>query len=258
MEFRVCSVPVAPMRIEPSHRSEMVSQLLFGEKVTLIEPNLDGWLKVKAKYDDYEGWIQKAQSIIIDEHKYNKPDHLITADWVNEIDFNGYKMYIPMGCSLSAFGAGITPWNKNTVKFKGKMWNTEEVEFSEKFFKQTAYRFLNTPYLWGGKSVFGIDCSGFVQTVLKLFNIQVPRDSSFQAGFGENVDFLQSAKCGDIAFFDNVEGKIIHVGILLNSNEIVHSSGKVRLDKIDSEGIINQETKERTHKLRIIKRFFND
>lgn len=256
MEFRVCSVPVAPMRGEPSHKSEMTSQLLFGEKAKLLETAHDGWQKVQAKYDDYEGWIQKGQLIIIDEHKYNKTDTLLTGDWLNEIDFNGYRMCIPMGCSLSAFGAGITPWSKNTVKFKGAQWNVEEAEFSEKFLKQTTYKFLNTPYLWGGKSVFGIDCSGFVQTIFKLFNIKLPRDAWQQAGEGQTVDFLQSARCGDVAFFDNEEGRITHVGILLHSNEIIHSSAKVRLDKIDNQGIINQETNERTHKLRIIKRFF--
>lgn len=252
----VSSVPVAPLRTEPAHKSEMSSQLLFGEKVTFLESNHDGWQKVKVKYDDYEGWIQKGQLITIDEHKFNKTDTILTADWLNEIDFNGYKMCIPMGCSLSAFNSGITPWSKNTVKFKGSQWNIEEAEFSDKLLKQTTYKFLNTTYLWGGKSVFGIDCSGFVQTILKLFNVKVLRDAWQQAESGETVDFLESAKCGDIAFFDNEEGRIVHTGILLNSNEIIHASGKVRLDKIDNEGITNQETNERTHQLRIIKRFF--
>lgn len=252
----ICSVPVAPMRKEPAHKSEMTSQLLFGEKVIFIESAADGWQKVRGKFDHYEGWIQKGQLIIIDEHKFNKTDTLVTGDWLNEIDFNGYKMCIPMGCSLSAFGSGITPWSKNTVRFKGNQWNIEEAGLSDKLLKQTTYKFLNTTYLWGGKSVFGIDCSGFVQTILKLFNVKVPRDAWQQAETGDTVDFLESARCGDIAYFDNDEGRIVHTGIILNPNEIIHASGKVRLDKIDNQGIINQETNERTHQLRIIKRYF--
>lgn len=256
MEFRVCSVPVAPLRREPSHRSEMISQLLFGEKTVLLETDKDGWQLIRGKFDNYEGWIQREQLLPIDEHKYNKSDKILTADWVNEIDFNGYNMYIPMGCSLSAFGNGLTPWNKNTVKFKGVAWNSEGAEISEKILRQTAYKFLNTPYLWGGKSVFGIDCSGYTQSIYKFFNETIPRDACQQVELGETVDFLQEASCGDLAFFDNEEGIIVHVGILLNSNEIIHASAKVRIDKIDSQGIINRETKERTHQLRIIKRIF--
>lgn len=255
MEYRVTCVPVCPVRKDPAHRSEMISQLLFGEKCILME-SVDGWEKVQAKYDGYEGWVQSGQVTVIDEHKFNKKDNLLTEGLVNEIDFNGYNMMIPIGCSLSAFNSGLTPWNKNSVKYKGEFWDIENVKFSGKAIRQFSFRFLNTSYLWGGKSVYGIDCSGFVQTVYKFFGKYIPRDSSQQAEEGETIDFLQSAKCGDLAFFDNEDGKIVHVGMLLNSDEIIHSSTKVRIDKIDNHGIVNRDTNKRTHHLRIIKRFF--
>jgi cell wall-associated NlpC family hydrolase len=122
--------------------------------------------------------------------------------------------------------------------------------------KERAMPFLSTPYLWGGRSVFGIDCSGFTQMVFRFFNIPLLRDAYLQATQGDVVGFLQEARCGDLAFFDNAEGRITHVGILLNDQEIIHSSGNVRIDKIDNAGIINVETSVRTHKLRIIKRYF--
>lgn len=256
MEYMVCCVSVSPLKANPSHKAEMVSQQLFGEKSYLIERGEDHWIKIKLKYDGYEGWVQQSHLVSIDEEQYTKTDKELTADWVDEIDYNGHLMKVPMGSSLSAFQNGTAFWRKNAVQFKGKIWNPEEIKINPKLIKQIAFKFLNTSYLWGGKSVFGIDCSGFSQMVYKFLNKSLPRDASQQAEEGEVVNFLQEAHCGDLAFFDNEEGRIIHVGILLSDHEIIHSAGKVRLDKIDTEGILNLETKKRTHKLRIIKRYF--
>lgn len=127
--------------------------------------------------------------------------------------------------------------------------------FNAENLNQVARRYLDVPYLWGGKSLFGIDCSGFCQQVFRQFGIKLPRDAYQQAEHGEVVGFLQEVVCGDLAFFDNEEGRITHVGMMLNIHEIIHSSGKVRIDKIDHQGIINSETGVRTHQLRIIKRY---
>jgi cell wall-associated NlpC family hydrolase len=208
------------------------------------------------RYDGYQGWVQQSHVVQIDEDIYNKNDKGLTSEWINEVDYNGHIMYVPMGSSVSAFKNGMAFWRKNSVHFKGKIWEPEEIEMSPKLIKQVAFKFLNTSYLWGGKSVFGIDCSGYAQMVYKFLNTFLPRDAWQQAEQGTAVNFLQEAHCGDLAFFDNEEGKIIHVGILLNENEIIHAAGKVRIDKIDTQGIVNLETKQRTHKLRIIKRYF--
>ena len=255
MEYMVCCVPVSPMRAENSHKSEMLSQQLFGEKSVVLERD-GNWARIQLKYDGYQGWVMQSNLVGIDEESYEKVDKALTSDWVNEVDYNGHIMNVPLGCSLSAFQNGIAFWRKNSVRFKGNVWNPEEVKITAKQIKQIAFKFLNTSYLWGGKSVFGIDCSGYTQMVYKLLNAFLPRDARQQADKGEVVNFLQEAHCGDLAFFDNEEGKIIHVGILLNDHEIIHSSGKVRIDKIDTQGILNLETKERSHKLRIIKRYF--
>jgi gamma-D-glutamyl-L-lysine dipeptidyl-peptidase len=252
----VCCVPVSPMRADASHRSEMVSQQLFGEKSITIEKTEDNWVKIKLKYDGYMGWVQQSHLSEIDEEHYLKVDKDLTSDWVNEVDYNGHIMMVPMGSSLSAFSNGKAFWRKSSVYFGGKVWNPDEIKISPKLVKQVAFKFLNTSYLWGGKSVFGIDCSGYAQMVYKFLNKQLPRDAWQQAEEGEVVNFLQEAQPGDLAFFDNEEGRITHVGILLNEHEIIHSSGKVRIDKIDTQGIMNLETKLRTHKLRIIKRYF--
>ena len=256
MEYMVCCVPVSPMRATASHKAEMVSQQLFGEKSFILERTADNWVKIQLKYDGYQGWVQQSHLAEIDESLYTKTDKDLTSDWLNEVDYNGHIMYVPMGSSLSAFKNGKAFWRKNAIHFKGNVWNPEEVKISPKVIKQIAFKFLNTSYLWGGKSVFGIDCSGYSQATYKFLNKRLPRDAWQQAEEGEVVNFLQEAQCGDLAFFDNPESKIIHVGILLNDHEIIHSSGKVRIDKIDTDGILNLETKQRTHKLRIIKRYF--
>lgn len=256
MEYKVCCVPVSPMRAEPSHKSEMVSQQLFGEKSMVLEQAADNWAKIQLKYDGYQGWVQKSHLAEIDEESYTKTDKELTSDWINEVDYNGHLMYVPMGSSLSAFRNGKAFWRRNAVQFKGKVWNPEEVVINPKQIKQIAYKLLNTSYLWGGKSVFGIDCSGFSQCVYKMLNVALPRDAWQQAEQGTDIHFLQEAQCGDLAFFDNPEGRITHVGILLNDHEIIHSSGKVRIDKVDTQGIVNLTDKQRTHSLRIIKRYF--
>ncbi len=256
MSYSVCCVPVSPVRSEPSHKSEMVTQQLFGEKSLVIDSAPDNWKKIRMKYDHYEGWCQSAHLAELDDEFYLHVDTGLTAGWVNEIDYNGHRMFVPMGSSLSAFKNGNAFWRRNTVQFKGEVWAPQEVKITQKLIKTVAYKFLNTSYLWGGKSVFGIDCSGFAQLTYKFLHVKLPRDAWMQANEGEAISFLQECKTGDLAFFDNEEGRINHVGILLNQNEIIHSSGKVRIDKIDSQGILNLETKQRTHKLRTIRRYF--
>jgi hypothetical protein len=255
MSYAVCCVPVAPVRIDPDHKSEMVSQLLFGECCIITIMEKEGWVKIVNKLDAYTGWCQQSHFQEIDDAHYYVEDNDLTAGWINEIDYNGHPMWIPFGSSLTAMQNGSVFWRKNTVNYTGKLWSPETAKRDAKTIKQLAYMFLNTTYLWGGKSVFGIDCSGFTQSVYKHLNIHLLRDAQQQATQGELVGFLEQAHCGDLAFFDDEEGRILHVGILLNANEIIHASGKVRVDKIDNEGIVHAETGKRTQRLRIIKRY---
>ncbi len=256
MSYAICCVAVAPIRIEPDHGSEMVSQLLFGECCSVSINNKSEWIKIVCKADTYTGWCQLQHVTAIDDTHYYNEEQEFTANWVNEINYNGHLMMVPFGSSLMSLKNGKTLWRKNTVNFSGKVWNPLTAKRDEKTIKEIADKFLNTTYLWGGRSVFGIDCSGLTQAVYSFLNIQLLRDANLQATQGELVNFLQEARCGDLAFFDNEDGQIIHVGILLNNQQILHTSGKVRIDKIDNEGIVNAETGERTQKLRIIKRYF--
>jgi cell wall-associated NlpC family hydrolase len=253
MPYAITVVPVMPLRAEPAHRSEMISQALWGECVTITVTGQDGWVKVKCQYDDYEGWATVNHLEIIEEELFNAPYTHYTAKWVNTVKMNGQPMQVPLGCLVKTTDEAVTVWGKWQVQFEEKL-NTPFLD--DKGLKERAFQFLNTAYLWGGKSVYGVDCSGFTQTVFKTLGISLMRDAYQQATQGTVVDFLQEAKLGDLAFFDNEAGRITHVGILLNDHEIIHSSGKVRVDPIDNQGIINAETGVRTHNLRIIKRYF--
>jgi len=255
MSYAVCCVPVAPVRTEPDHKAEMVSQLLFGECCIITVTEKSGWVKIVNKLDAYTGWCLLSHFQEIDDTQYYIEENNFTAGWVNEITYNGHRMWVPFGSSLTAMKNGNVFWRKNTVDYKGEVWNPLTAKKDAKAIKQLAFKFLNTTYLWGGKSVFGIDCSGYTQSVYKLLNIHLLRDAQQQATQGELVGFLQQAHCGDLAFFDDDEGRIIHVGILLNANEIIHAAGKVRVDKIDSQGIVNADTGLRTQRLRLIKRY---
>ena len=256
MKYAGCCVPLCALRSEPSHKSEMISQLLFGECCTLLEYGKDNWVRIKCKYDDYEGWCQQSNIVEIDKDNFLNADKRLTDDWVNEVDYNGHNMHVPLGSSLTSLNHGKAFWRKNSVQYSGKIWKPEGVKITPKLIKQISFRYLNTTYLWGGRSVFGIDCSGFSQMVYKFLHVPLPRDARYQAEKGETVKSLKEAVCGDLAFFDNEEGRITHVGIILNPHEIIHSSGKVRMDKIDNEGITNSDTKVRTHILKVIKRYF--
>jgi len=257
MPYAIVIVPVAPLRETASHKSEMISQLLWGAAVEITATAPGGWVQIKHQYDGYTGWATAAHLEPIDETLFLEPAAWYLPGWVNRVTMNGQPMMVPFGCLVKSRNDTSTQWGNITVKFEDKpLPLTNHTLIDGTVLKSVAAVFLNTGYLWGGSSVFGVDCSGFTQNVFKLFGIPLWRDAYQQASQGDIVGFLQEARPGDLAFFDNEEGRITHVGILLNDHEIIHASGKVRIDPIDNQGIINADTGVRTHQLRIIKRYF--
>lgn len=250
--FGICNLAIIPLRREANDRSEMVSQVLFGEFFEIIETQKQ-WLKIKLDFDNYEGWIDAKQIKTIDAQQYKllkEEQPTYNLDLVAFVtDHENALTAITIGSSINFLD--IKSINSQNHFFDGlKIGGIKQ----KNSIVEIAYLYLNAPYLWGGKTPFGIDCSGFTQMVYKLNGYLLFRDASQQATQGEVLSFIEECEPGDLAFFDNEEGKIIHVGILLAQNYIIHASGKVRIDRLDQSGIYNEQTKLHTHRLRLLKK----
>lgn len=255
IKYGICLLSVVPCRKEPSSTSEMVTQLLFGETYTITEEQED-WISIQSTYDNYPSWISRKQHHSVSEKEFNtlKTDYLnneliqvITDSTTNAI------FPITIGATLPNYQDNKIEVANRSFLFEASVCSFKEQKTAEQI-KQTAYLFLNAPYLWGGRSPLGIDCSGFTQLVFKLNGHKIPRDASQQVELGEPLNFVEEAEVGDLAFFDNEQGNITHVGLVLENQYIIHASGSVRIDKLDHYGIFHSDTKKYTHSLRVIKR----
>ncbi|KGO81801.1 SH3 domain-containing protein [Flavobacterium cauense R2A-7] len=250
--FAICNLAIVPLRAEPSDRSELVSQVLFGEHFKILEQN-DKWSRIQLAFDNYEGWIDNKQFQVISETNYNSLSNsasIMSADLVEYITTpNNSLLPITIGSSLSFLDNSEI----NTSQFSFEGLKVCGIKHKSELIK-TAFMYLNAPYLWGGKTPFGIDCSGFTQMVYKLNGYSILRDASQQATQGEALSFIEESEPGDLAFFDNEEGRITHVGMIMEDNYIIHAHGKVRIDRLDHLGIYNIDTGRHTHKLRVIKK----
>ena len=250
--FGICILSNIPLRIETSDKSEIVSQVLFGEHFEIVEKSKQ-WIKIKLQFDAYEGWIDEKQIQVIDIKDFedlSNQEPILNGDLVEFISGNdNYLMPIQLGASLNFLKN--PKLNINNFTFEGQ--EISGIKPKSNLVK-TSLMYLNAPYLWGGKLPFGIDCSGFTQMVYKLNGYQLLRDASQQSTQGEPLSFIEECEPGDLAFFDNEDGNIIHVGIIMNDNYIIHASGKVRIDRLDHLGIFNAESNRHTHRLRVIKK----
>lgn len=251
MKFGISNLSIIPQRSEANDIAEMTNQVLFGEHFKVLEIRKK-WSKIRLSHDSYEGWICNKQWQEISEEDYKQLDKdvaTITTD-ILDIITKEYQQPIVIGSVLPFYKSGHALINEEMYKFDGL--STQGYVDKNKL-RQNALIFLNAPYLWGGRSPLGIDCSGLTQIVYRLQGIDLPRDAYQQAKVGTTLSFIEESEVGDLAFFDDKEGKVIHVGIILEDNHIIHASGKVRIDRIDQQGIFNTEIGKHTHKLRLIK-----
>jgi len=259
IDFGVCRLALVPVRKDPDDRSEQTTQLLFGDHYEVLSFDLSKkWIRIRIFSDRYEGWMDYKQH------------HAITREYFDQIGHANYKITTDLSCDilykkhpLTILMGSIVPIS-NSELFKMEeqfAFNGESKSLGQKrdfeFMKSIAFKYLNAPYQWGGKSPFGMDCSGFIQMVYKINGYLLPRDTSQQVLHGQSVDGFHNSLPGDLAFFSNGKDGVSHVGLLLEDNKIIHASGQVRIDGIMEEGIVNTDTKVITHYLQGIRRILS-
>lgn len=259
MKYGVSVISIIPCRSEPADQAEQTTQLLFGEHYKVLEERKK-FVRIRNAFDGYESWICRRQHTEIYEEEYSHLNDLhmccSTLDLLGILTCKDDDSIItlPLGATLPGIKDGTFQLAGKVYEYSGDIISKpgkDKVKLIEH-----ALMYENAPYLWGGRSPFGIDCSGYTQMIYKLNGIKLPRDASQQAKIGTTLSFVEEAEPGDLAFFDNAEGNITHVGILLENNHIIHASGKVRIDRIDHQGIYDESTRSYSHSLRIIKRIY--
>jgi len=256
--FGICNQSIIPCRKEPAHRSEMVTQLLFGEHFTVLAET-DEWLHIKTAADNYECWMSNRQFLPIKPATFDlleKTRQPLSSEPVQLLQHKNSASFLTIvqGSTLPFLRGRNFSLESQDYEFTGEHILPDPAKVSRTKLVATAKTFFNAPYLWGGRTQFGIDCSGFTQMVFKLHGVKLVRDAWQQAEMGTALSFVEESQPGDLAFFDNEEGRITHVGIIIENGQIIHAAGKVRIDKIDHYGIFNGDTKKYSHHLRVIKK----
>lgn len=254
--FAICPISVATLRAKPLYDAEIVSQMLFGELAHVIDRKGKNWLKIRCDWDDYIGWIDAKQLIRIPENIFNKSQEKqsYALEFVQAVMAAEYSIPICIGSTLPRFDGINFRLADEKMTYSGLAISSDEFEIDENRLVKLGLKYIHAPYLWGGRSPFGIDGSGLIQMIYKLAGVKIPRDTKDQVKLGVNVDFPSDAQAADLAFFDDTKGNICHVGMITEEKRILHAYGKVRIDYFDHHGIYNEDLGKYTHKLRIIKR----
>lgn len=256
--YAISPYSVVPVRNGAAHSSELISQLLFGETVEILETKGRKWHRVRCTHDNHIGWVDYNQLRAITESEFLaiQKDFSYNLELLQPAVGEGYYLPLTMGARLPDFDGLRFQLIDKYYTFSGQAVHANKIAFQPELLIKIARRYLYAPYLWGGRSPLGIDASGLTQMIFQICGKALPRDPLAQLEHGDIIDFVEQTMVGDLAFFENKVGRITHVGVLLEHQEIIHAHGCVRIDQLDHFGIYNRDTRRYTHRLRVIKRIF--
>lgn len=256
MTFGVCPLSVVPIRSSASDKSEMVSQLLFGELFEVLETKGRKWWKIRCENDNYVGWIvsHQVKPVTPSEYEQYRSSFAYNLELMQAVMADDHFLPITLGARLPNFDGMRFYLGEAVYTFSGQAVFPEDIEINAGFIIKLARRYLQAPFLWGGRSPFGIDSSGLIQVVFQMAGVSMPREPQQQLETGKAVDFIEQTLPGDLAFFENRKGRIAHVGLILPEGGLLHVHGKVRIDRVDHYGVYNLEEGRYTHRLRLVKR----
>lgn len=260
MKKGICLLSILPVRKEASEMSEMVTQVLFGETLIVLDEAAK-WFHVRLDSDNYEGWVDRKMVQLLSDgqsEEIGQLDSIVLSQVVTKVysESRQSNLWLPAGSIIRGLQKDEKSFTLNGENFVFEKKPLSVIETERTMIIETARQFLNAPYLWGGKTFFGMDCSGFTQLVMKINGRKISRDARQQVEQGISLSFITESQPADLAFFDNEEGEITHTGIIISKDSIIHASGSVKIDRFDHQGIFNMELNQYTHKLRLIKTHF--
>ena len=256
MKYALCPLSVVPIRSGATHKSEQLTQALFGEALEILDRKGKLWSKVRCLWDDTVGWVDGRQLVRIEEKEFfiAREFFSVNLDLLHPVATGQSFVPIPLGARLPQFDGIQFRIKDDVFTFSGQAVDPEALPATAEMLMKIARKYLNAPQQQGGRSPLGIDSSGLVQNVFQILGIQLPRTCEEQVHAGDAVDFVEQAQPGDLAFFENRNGAVNHVGLILHDHEILHVAGRTRIDLLDHYGIYDRETKSYSHKLRVIRR----
>lgn len=252
----ICHLSVIPVRSNPSGQSNLISQMLYGDTCRLITKKHNDWARIITEWDEVEGWINCRQITLITEKQYNRfsSSYANTLELLQSAMSGSSVLPVIIGSSLPLYDGLSYQMPDGKYFYNGQVFVPGDNKLKVDIIRKIAMKYLHAPYYSGGRTPFGIDSGAFIQMVYKIVGIRMGRLPTHQATEGEWIHFVHEAQAGDIAFFENEDGRIVHAGIILGDNKIIHAHDWVRVDTLDHYGIYRKEIKSYTHKLRVIKR----